>query len=695
MSEDLESCFGFNVFNEKVMKDMLSNEIYKRLEETIEKGKELDLEVADHVAIQMKKWALSKGATHFTHWFQPMTGITAEKHDGFLNFNSDGRVITEFSGKELIKGEPDASSFPSGGLRSTFEARGYTVWDPTSYAFIKDKTLCIPTAFCSFGGEALDKKTPLLRSMDVLNKEAMRIIKIFNSEADRVIPMVGPEQEYFLVDSEVYKKRKDLLLTNRTLFGAPCPKGQQLEDHYFGIIKPRIQSFMNDLNEALWKLGVPAKTEHNEVAPAQYELAPIYESCNIATDHNQITMEVMKKIAQKHGLVCILHEKPFALVNGSGKHNNWSLKTDTGINLFSPGKTLMEHLRFALFITSVVAAVDKYQDLIRISVATAANDNRLGANEAPPAIVSVYLGEELTNALLSLDTNTFNDNGKKNTLNFGVTSMPKLTKDSTDRNRTSPFAFTGNKFELRMLGSSNSIACPNIMINSAVASILKEYADELEKDNSVDSIIKLIKRELNAHKRILFNGNGYDKEWVKEAEKRGLLNLKTTPDALPLLVSKKNVEMLTSLKVFTESELDARYIIQLENYSESMLIEARTMVEMVNKDYLPQISKYSNILANSILSKKQVNKDINCEYEETLLFTLSENLKSSKELVDKLSEFIKLSNNKDPKEKADFIRDNFIETMVLLREKIDNMEEVCPENIWPYPGYDKILFSVI
>ena len=694
MNENLENYFGFNVFNGKVMKDVLSNEIYKKLKETIEKGKELDLEVADNVAREMKKWALSKGATHFTHWFQPMTGITAEKHDSFLNFDSEGRVITEFSGKELIKGEPDASSFPSGGLRSTFEARGYTAWDPTSYAFIKDKTLCIPTAFCSFGGEALDKKTPLLRSMDAINKEALRIVKIFNKDVSRIIPMVGPEQEYFLIDKEVYKKRKDLLLTNRTLFGAPCPKGQQLDDHYFGIIKPRIQAFMNDLNEALWMLGVPAKTEHNEVAPAQYELAPIYESSNIATDHNQITMEIMKKIAEKHDLVCLLHEKPFALVNGSGKHNNWSLKTDTGINLFSPGKTQLDHLRFSLFVTAAVAAVDKYQDLIRISVATQGNDNRLGANEAPPAIVSIYLGEDLTNALLSLDINTFN-NEKKNTLSFGVTSMPTLTKDSSDRNRTSPFAFTGNKFELRMLGSSNSTACPNIMLNSAVASVLKIYADELEKDSSDDAIIKLIKREMNAHKRIIFNGNGYDDEWVKEAEKRGLLNLKTTPDALSYLTNKKNVDMLTSLKVFTETELEARYNIQLENYVECMLIEARTMVEMVNKDYLPVISSYSSTIAANITSKRTVNSKITCEYEEALLETLSMSLKESTELSNKLSEYIDIACKMELKEKANYIKDNFIETMAKLREKIDKAETICPESIWPYPTYEKILFSVI
>ena len=538
MAENLESLFGSDVFDRRVMKATLSTEIYQKLQEAITQGQELDKEVANAVAVAMKNWAVSKGATHFTHWFQPMTGVTAEKHDGFIAFNDKGLAINEFSGKELIKGEPDASSFPSGGLRSTFEARGYTAWDPTSYAFIKDNTLCIPTAFCSFDGKALDKKTPLLRSMSVLNKQAMRIIKLLGVKASRVIPCVGPEQEYFLIDKEVYKQREDLILCGRTLFGAPSPKGQQLDDHYFGAIKPRVQKFMIELNETLWRLGIPAKTEHNEVSPAQHELAPIYESCNIATDHNQLTMEIMQKVARKHDLVCLLAEKPFAGVNGSGKHNNWSIATDTGINLLARGKTPEEHLRFYLFLTAVIKAVDLYQDLIRVSVATAGNDFRLGANEAPPAIVSVYLGEELTNALFSID---LDEKNKKNYLDLGVASIPAFMRDSTDRNRTSPFAFTGNKFELRMLGSSNSIACANIMLNSSVASVLAGFADELEKGCNEEAIVKLIKREAEAHMRIIFNGNGYSDEWVKEAEKRGLYNLKTTPDALPHLVAKKNV----------------------------------------------------------------------------------------------------------------------------------------------------------
>ena len=517
MAENLESLFGSDVFDRRVMKATLSTEIYQKLQEAITQGQELDKEVANAVAVAMKNWAVSKGATHFTHWFQPMTGVTAEKHDGFIAFNDKGLAINEFSGKELIKGEPDASSFPSGGLRSTFEARGYTAWDPTSYAFIKDNTLCIPTAFCSFDGKALDKKTPLLRSMSVLNKQAMRIIKLLGVKASRVIPCVGPEQEYFLIDKEVYKQREDLILCGRTLFGAPSPKGQQLDDHYFGAIKPRVQKFMIELNETLWRLGIPAKTEHNEVAPAQHELAPIYESCNIATDHNQLTMEIMQKVARKHDLVCLLAEKPFAGVNGSGKHNNWSIATDTGINLLARGKTPEEHLRFYLFLTAVIKAVDLYQDLIRVSVATAGNDFRLGANEAPPAIVSVYLGEELTNALFSID---LDEKNKKNYLDLGVASIPAFMRDSTDRNRTSPFAFTGNKFELRMLGSSNSIACANIMLNSSVASVLAGFADELEKGCNEEAIVKLIKREAETHKRIIFNGNGYSDEWVKEAGKR-------------------------------------------------------------------------------------------------------------------------------------------------------------------------------
>ena len=695
MKENLETFYGSDVFDKRVMKAMLSSEVFKQVQQTIDEGKELDIKVADAVAMAMKNWATSKGVTHFTHWFQPLTGITAEKHDGFIGFNGDGTVITEFSGKELIKGEPDASSFPSGGLRSTFEARGYTAWDPTSYAFIKGNTLYIPTAFCSFGGEALDKKTPLLRSMDALNTQALRVLKTLGIKANRVLPQVGPEQEYFLIDEKVFKEREDLLLCGRTLFGSASPKGQQLEDHYFGSIKPRVQAFMEELNETLWRLGVPAKTEHNEVAPAQHELAPIYESCNIATDHNQITMEVMQKVAQKHGLVCLLTEKPFAGVNGSGKHNNWSMGTDTGINLLSIGKTAEEHLRFYLFLTAVIKAVDEYQDLIRISVASAANDNRLGANEAPPAIVSVYLGEELTAALFTIDNESFTKDSKKSLLNLGVTSIPSFIKDNTDRNRTSPFAFTGNKFELRMLGSSNSIAGSNIVLNSAVASVLKQFADELEKDNSKENIVNLIKKEVSAHKRILFNGNGYGEEWVKEAKERGLLNLKTTPDALPYLIKEKNINMFKSVNVFSESELQARYATQVESYIEHMLIEARTMVEMTNKNYLAAISKFSNKIAETILTKKQAYPGVVVAYEEDLLKTLSILLTNSKYNVTALEELIYKSNRLDGIKKADFIKDNMLPVMARLRESIDAAERITPENIWPYPGYGKILFSVL
>ena len=693
--ENLKNFFGSNVFNKRAMKEYIAPDVYKRLEETINEGKELELEVADKVAIAMKNWAVAKGATHFTHWFQPMTGITAEKHDGFIALKDDGSIINEFSGKDLIKGEPDASSFPSGGLRSTFEARGYTAWDPTSFAFIKGKTLCIPTAFCSFGGEALDKKTPLLRSMDAINKETIRVLNTLGIKVNRVLPMVGPEQEYFLIDKEFYEKRKDLMMCGRTLFGTTSPKGQQLNDHYFGAIKPRIQSFMDELNETLWKLGIPAKTEHNEVAPAQHELAPIYESCNIATDHNQLTMEMMQNIAEKHGLVCLLHEKPFAGVNGSGKHNNWSLMTDTGVNLFSFGKTPAEHLRFYLFVTAVIKAVDLYQDLIRISVATAGNDYRLGANEAPPAIVSVFLGEDISERLLSIDQESFGSEKKKSLLHLGVNYIPDVIRDATDRNRTSPFAFTGNKFELRMLGSSNSIACSNIMLNSAVASVLSSFADELEKDSSVKSIVELIKREINAHKRILFNGYGYGDEWIKEAEKRGLYNLKTTPDCLPYLVSDKNIDMLVKMGVFTSSELHARYQIQLENYVETTLIEARTMVEMVNEDYLPTISKYCKELSETIISKKTAINDINCNYEETILNSLSNISSSAKKYVTSLENMINKSKKYDLQDKSFYIKDKIIPLMSKLRKCIDDAEKICPENIWPYPSYSKLLFSII
>ena len=695
MEERFEKYYATDVFDRNVMKEMLDKDVYARFLKTIDEGKELEFDIASSVAEAMKEWATKKGATHFTHWFQPMTGITAEKHDGFINLQKDGTVIAEFSGKELIKGEPDASSFPSGGLRSTFEARGYTAWDPTSYAFIKGKTLCIPTAFCSFTGEALDKKTPLLRSMDAINTQALRVLKLLNVKASKVMPMVGPEQEYFLIDKEVFKKRKDLMLCGRTLFGSCSPKGQQLDDHYFGTIKPRVQSFMDELNVTLWKLGIPVKTEHNEVAPSQHELAPIYESCNIATDHNQLTMEIIQKIAEKHDMVCLLHEKPFAGVNGSGKHNNWSLMTDDGVNLFSVGKTKEEKLRFYLFLTSVIKAVDMYQDLIRISIATASNDYRLGGNEAPPAIVSVFLGKDLSEKLLKIDKDSFYKESARSVLHFGAMSIPGVTRDDTDRNRTSPFAFTGNKFELRMLGSSNSIACANIMLNSAVASVLSGFADKLEKDNSEENIIKLIRSEIKKHKRILFNGNGYGKEWVEESEKRGLLNLKTTPECLPLVMEKKNVDMLVKMGVFSKSEIQARFYIQLENYCESMLIEARTMVQMVNEDYLPVISKYSRKVASCIIEKKNALSGVNCEYEEKVLKKLSDCTKCAMDASNKLEELINESMSYELKEKSFFIKDNIIKTMEELRIYIDLAEQICPEDIWPYPGYSKLLFSII
>ncbi|MBR3004800.1 MAG: glutamine synthetase III, partial [Lachnospiraceae bacterium] len=586
--------FGCNVFNDRVMKANLSAEVYQSLRKTMDEGAQLDPGVANAVATAMKDWAVSKGATHFTHWFQPLTGITAEKHDSFISPSPDGGVIMEFSGKELIKGEPDASSFPSGGLRATFEARGYTAWDPTSYAFIKGKTLCIPTAFCSYGGEALDKKTPLLRSMEALNKQALRILRLFgNTTAKCVRPAVGPEQEYFLITREMYDQRPDLRFTGRTLFGAKPPKGQQMEDHYFGVIKPRVQAYMDDLNEELWKQGILAKTEHNEVAPAQHELAPIYTTTNIATDHNQLTMEIMQKVAEKHGLVCLLHEKPFAGVNGSGKHNNWSIATDTGVNLLSPGDTPHENAQFLLILCAVIKAVDDYQDLLRITVATAGNDHRLGANEAPPAVVSIFLGDELNGILEAIENDTPYEGKEKTQLKLGVDVLPKFNRDTTDRNRTSPFAFTGNKFEFRMLGSANSIACTNIMLNTAVAESLKIYADTLEDAEDFETTLhEMIQTTIRDHKRIIFNGNGYDDAWIKEAtEVRGLLNYRTTPDALPHLLDKKNVDMLVSHKVYTETELKSRCEITLDNYCKTVVIEANTMEDISKMQILPAVEK--------------------------------------------------------------------------------------------------------
>ena len=688
--------FGCDVFDKRVMKAILSSATYEKLIQTINEGSTLDRQIADEVASAMKNWAVKKGATHFTHWFQPLTGITAEKHDSFISPCDDGGVIMEFSGKELIKGEPDASSFPSGGLRSTFEARGYTAWDPTSYAFIKGKTLCIPTAFCSYSGEALDKKTPLLRSMDALSKQGVRILRLLgDSKAKRVIPMVGPEQEYFLIDKEVFNKRKDLLFTGRTLFGAKPPKGQELDDHYFGVIKPRVQSFMEELNETLWRLGIPAKTEHNEVAPSQHELAPIYESCNIATDHNQLTMELMQSIASKHGLVCLLHEKPFDGVNGSGKHNNWSMATDTGKNLLSPGRTPHDNVQFLLFLTAVIKAVDDYQDLMRISVATAGNDHRLGASEAPPAIVSVFLGDELTAVLDALEEDADYVDAEKTFMKLGVDTIPVFAKDTTDRNRTSPFAFTGNKFEFRMLGSSNSIACANIMLNSAVADTLRIFADELESSADLESAVHdLIKKTIKAHKRIIFNGNGYEDAWVKEAEKRGLCNFRTTPDCMVHLLDKKNRDMLTGLAVFSEAELDSRLEIQLENYCKCVIIEANTMSDMLTRSIVPAIGEYIKELAESAKTQKDVFAGADVEFEEKSSAELRRIRKEITEKTAELKAAVASAEKLETVEESGYIRDALIPVMEKLRALSDSAEAMLGEKSWPFPCYDKLLFSV-
>ena len=690
--------FGSMVFDSRVMKARLSADVYHSLKQTIQKGTKLDLSVANAVAAAMKDWAVENGATHFTHWFQPLTGITAEKHDSFITPAPDGRVIMEFSGKELIKGEPDASSFPSGGLRATFEARGYTAWDPTSYAFIKGKTLCIPTAFCSYGGEALDKKTPLLRSMETLNKQALRILKLFgNDDVKRVCACVGPEQEYFLVDKAMYDKRKDLIYTGRTLFGAKPPKGQELDDHYFGSIKPRVAAFMEELNEELWKLGILAKTEHNEVAPAQHELAPIYTTTNIATDQNQLTMEIMQRVAAKHDLVCLLHEKPFAGVNGSGKHNNWSLSTDTGANLLSPGETPYENAQFLLLLCAVIQAVDDYQGLLRASVATAGNDHRLGANEAPPAVVSIFLGDELTAILDSIENDTPYNGVEKKKMKLGVDVLPRFTRDNTDRNRTSPFAFTGNKFEFRMLGSSNSIACTNIMLNTAVAESLRLFADELDGATDFNAALHdLIQKTIKAHKRIIFNGNGYDDAWIKEAtEERGLLNLRTTPDAIPMLIQKDNKDMLIAHKVYTESEIRSRYEILLENYCKVVRIEALTMVDMTKKEILPAVEAYVSSLVSVASAKRSLDADIPSNYEQKLIKRLST-------LVDTIdcrtaaleSEMVKLDTMGDFAEEAAFIRDKVIPQMSELRVAADEAETLTAESYWPFPTYGDLLFGV-
>ena len=695
--KNVPELFGSLVFDDRVMRARLSAKVYNSLKKTIEEDARLEESVADAVAAEMRDWALENGATHFTHWFQPLTGVTAEKHDSFISPSPDGGVIMDFSGKELIKGEPDASSFPSGGLRATFEARGYTAWDPTSYAFIKDHTLCIPTAFCSYSGEALDKKTPLLRSMQALSVQAKRILKLFGKDVKYVRTSVGPEQEYFLVDKEMFEKRPDLVYTGRTLFGPMPPKGQELDDHYFGVIKPRVTEFMEDLNDELWKLGILAKTEHNEVAPAQHELAPIFSMSNIATDNNQLTMEIMQKVARRHGLVCLLHEKPFAGVNGSGKHNNWSMATDDGSNLLSPGDTPYDNAQFLLFLTAVIQAVDDYQDLLRLSVATAGNDHRLGANEAPPAIISIFLGDELSEVLDAIKYDKPYAGKEREVLKLGVHSLPRFSKDTTDRNRTSPFAFTGNKFEFRSLGSSNSIACCNIMLNAAVAESLKQFADRLEgsKDFETD-LHALIKEVISKHERIIFNGNGYSDDWVKEAtEVRGLSNYKTTADAMPHLLDKKNMDMLMSHKVFTESELHSRCEIMLENYCKTVNIEGLTMVDMVRKNYLPAIEQYLHSLAKTTCLMKSVSGNVKCNYEISTMERLSE---LTDYILDRVNDLEKaladIKTCSDVFKESEAIRDDVIPKMEHLRKHVDEAEMLTSEACWPFPSYGKLLFSV-
>ena len=689
--------FGSLVFDDAAMKERLPKETYKALQKTIKDGRHLDVSVANVVANAMKDWAIEKGVTHYTHWFQPLTGITAEKHDSFISPVDGGKIIMEFSGKELIQGEPDASSFPSGGLRATFEARGYTAWDATSYAFIKDGVLCIPTAFCSYSGHALDQKTPLLRSMEAISRQALRVVKLFGNEnVTSIKTTVGPEQEYFLVDKTLFDKRKDLIYTGRTLFGSHPPKGQELDDHYFGTIKPRVAAFMKDLNDELWKLGVLAKTEHNEVAPAQHELAPIFTTTNLAADHNQITMEIMQKVASKHGLVCLLHEKPFAGVNGSGKHNNWSISTNTGMNLLEPGETPSENAQFLLFLCAIIKAVDEYQDLLRISVASAGNDHRLGANEAPPAIVSMFLGSELSEILEAIENDTQYDSKEKELLRIGVHTLPKFPKDTTDRNRTSPFAFTGNKFEFRALGSAASISCVNTVLNTSVAEVLKQFADELEGSKDFEKDLHdLIKKTIHDHKRIIFNGNGYDDSWVAEAEKRGLLNLKTTPDALPYLLKDKNVALFTAHKVFSKEELEARYEVLMEKYCKTINIEALTMLDMVHKDILPAMSKYSDSLAKAYTDKKAVCEDIDCSYEKEYLKNLSSLMGATAVQVKRLEDDVLASKDiEDFTELGNFCKTNIIADMNALRISVDNMETIASAEEWPYPSYGELLFGV-
>ena len=689
--------FGSMVFDDRTMEARLPKETYRALQQTIKKGKHLDIEVATVVANAMKDWAIERGATHFTHWFQPMTGITAEKHDSFISPKDGGKIIMEFSGKELIKGEPDASSFPSGGLRATFEARGYTAWDATSYAFIKDGVLCIPTVFCSYGGEALDQKTALLRSMEAINRQALRVLHLFgNADATSVKTTVGPEQEYFLVDKDMFDRRKDLIYTGRTLFGARAPKGQELDDHYFGTIKPRVAAFMKELNEELWKLGILAKTEHNEVAPAQHEMAPIFTTTNIAADHNQLTMEIMQKVAKKHGMVCLLHEKPFAGVNGSGKHNNWSISTDTGTNLLEPGETPYENAQFLLFLCAVIKAVDEYQDLLRISVASAGNDHRLGANEAPPAIVSMFLGTDLAEILEAIEKDEKYDAKQKDLMRIGVHTLPKFPKDTTDRNRTSPFAFTGNKFEFRMLGSAASISCANTVLNTSVAEELKQFADKLDGAADFETALHdLIKETIKAHKRIIFNGDGYDESWVKEAERRGLLNLKTTPDALAHMLDEKNVKLFTSHKVLTETELKARHEVRLENYCKVVNIEALTMLDMARKDILPAMSSYSAELASDAAAKTALLGDADCSYEKESVKSLCALIGATHRGVKKLEDDLLAAKSVTaPEALADVYKSTILDDMRALRISVDEMETLASAKAWPYPCYGDLLFGV-
>ena len=701
MAQSIPEIYGSLVFNDKIMREKLPKDMYKALKKTIENGTHLELDVANSVAVAMKEWALDHGATHYTHWFQPMTNFTAEKHDSFISPTGDGQVIMEFSGKELVKGEPDASSFPSGGLRATFEARGYTAWDPTSPAFIKDRTLYIPTAFCSYSGEALDKKTPLLRSMDSLSKEALKVLRLLgNTDVKHIDTTVGPEQEYFLVDKDLYNKRKDLIFCGRTLIGAPAPKGQEMEDHYFGTLKPRVSAYMHDLDEELWKLGIPAKTKHNEVAPAQHELAPVFDTTNVAVDHNQLTMEIMKKVAAKHNMVCLLHEKPFEGINGSGKHNNWSMSTNTGVNLLDPGKTPAENTQFLVFLVAVIKAVDDYADLLRISVASAGNDHRLGANEAPPAVVSIFLGDELTEILKAIENDEFFVGHGAVQMDIGAKVLPHFVKDNTDRNRTSPFAFTGNKFEFRMLGSSSSVANPNIILNTAVAEVLRQFYDEL-KDVAADEMEKavheLLKKTISEHKRIIFNGNGYTDEWLAEAEKRGLYNLVSTPDALPHFVDEKNEKLLIDHHIFTHAELHSRYEIKLENYVKTLHIEAGTLVEIIQKDLLPAVTTYMEKLAQTAALKKSVVPDISVSTEAKLLTKLTELSEAMIKDLDRLKEDTAMAEyevDKDLLKSAKLYQSVVLDDMEKVRVSADAAEALIPDDILPYPTYGKLLFYI-